>query len=346
VSMSPLEGFTHALPLGIIAISGVVLSGVVLSVVAFVLVARRRRRPAERISVAGPGRSRMAVIKRDIFSQEEADDDEPRDSCPAVAIAIDSTALDAEAATNEPFFQVDAVGRTDRGKKRRHNEDSILVSLKQGLCVVADGMGGERGGSNASRTAVETIAEALEKHTFANKPHAKLPPAASEVAHAVQMACARIREAAKRDPELSKMGTTVVAARFLPETGRLYVGHVGDSRCYRFRQGALEQITSDHTMASLGVTGEGGQFLSRAVGPRSTVLTDVLVAKPRIGDVYLLCSDGLTKAVPDDLIRDVLDICWELPLAADRLVALANKRGGPDNVSVVLARVSVYTAEA
>ena len=220
------------------------------------------------------------------------------------------------------------------------------MSLPHGLCVVADGMGGERGGLIASRVAVETIAEALEKHTLADKPHAKLPLPASEIARAVQMACARIREAAKRDPDLARMGTTLVAARFSPETGRLYIGHVGDSRCYRFRKGVLEQLTSDHTMASLGVTGDGGQFLSRAVGPHSTVLTDVLVAKPLIGDVYLLCSDGLTKAVPDDLIRDVLDICWELPHAADRLVDLANKRGGPDNVSVVVARVSVYSPAA
>ena len=340
--MSSLEAILRSLPLGIIAISGVLLCAVALA-----LVARRRHQPARVGASAAPPPASKPLLRLDVFGHDDKDDDdEARDSCPAVAIAVDQTALQDEAAQGVPLFQVDAVGRTDRGKKRRHNEDSILVRTEQGLCVVADGMGGERGGALASRLAVETIAETLENRTFAEKVHATLPLAAGEVARAIQRACARIREAAKRDPTLARMGTTVVAARFLPDKGRVYIGHVGDSRCYRFREGMLEQITSDHTMASLGVAGEGGQFLSRAVGPRSTVLTDVLVGKPRIGDVYLLCSDGLTKAVPDDLIRDVLDICWELPHAADRLVDMANRRGGPDNVSVVLARVSVYSSPA
>jgi protein phosphatase len=137
-----------------------------------------------------------------------------------------------------------------------------------------------------------------------------------------------------------------VAARFAPRKGRLYVGHVGDSRCYRFREGVLARMTNDHTMASFGVVGRGAQLLSRAVGPRTKVLTDVVVATPRIGDVYLLCSDGLTKAVPEDLIRDVLDLYWDLDRAAARLVDLANRRGGLDNVSVVLARVEVHCGAA
>jgi protein phosphatase len=207
-------------------------------------------------------------------------------------------------------------------------------------------MGGHRGGGLASRLAVDAIAEAIESHAFLGKEHRSLPRRAGEVARAIQMACTRIREAARRDPALSKMGTTVVAARFSPQKGRLYVGHVGDSRCYRFRDGALQRMTNDHTMAAFGVTGRGGQLLSRAVGPLPSVLTDVVVATPRIGDVYLLCSDGLTKAVPEELIRDVLVVYWELDRAADRLIELANRNGGLDNVSVVVARVGVHCEAA
>jgi protein phosphatase len=290
----------------------------------------------------------LPIIHLDDFDAEEHGlaDDDPVESCPAVPIAFDYEALEDETTAAAPLFQLHAVGRTDRGVRRKQNEDAVLVRSKEGLCVVADGMGGHKGGGLASKLAVEAIGEAIENGTFAGKEHPTLPPRASEVARAIQMACSRIRDAAKKDPGLSRMGTTVVAARFSPDKGRLYVGHVGDSRCYRFREGKLERMTNDHTMASFGVVGRGSQLLSRAVGPLPRVLTDVVVARPRIGDVYLLCSDGLTRAVPDELIRDVLDMYWELERAADQLVMLANRRGGHDNVSVVLARVGVHCAAA
>jgi protein phosphatase len=331
----------------LIATLGVIF--VALAAASAVLLRRRSRSPRGlNVPLA---RNRKAGAKVPIVHlnplEDDEDDDEshPKDSCPAVPVAFDSEALDDEPTAVTPLFELDAVARTDRGKKRPNNEDAVLARGPEGLCVVADGMGGHGGGEIASKLAVETIAEVLENRTFAGKAHATLPPRAGELARAIQMASSRIHDRARKDPLLVKMGTTIVAARFSPKKGRVYVGHVGDSRCYRFREGALTQMTTDHTMANFGVGGTGGDLLARAVGPRAHVLTDVIVAKPRIGDVYLLCSDGLTKAVPDALIRDILDMYWELGRAADRLIDLANKRGGPDNVSVVIVRIGV-TSEA
>jgi len=264
---------------------------------------------------------------------------EAGESCPAIPIAFDDSALDEEVTSLEPHFLVCAVGRTDRGRKRENNEDSVHVSSDRGLCVVADGMGGHNGGEVASGLAVQTIATALEAGTFEGKPHPTLPARGSEVVRAIQAASSRIRDVAREKPELSRMGTTVVAARFSPDKRRVYIGHVGDSRCYRYRDGVLACMTKDHTMACFGVVGEGAGLLSRAVGPRARVLTDLVVGTPRVGDVYLLCSDGLTKMVPDDLIRDVLATVRDVGRAADWLVELANGRGGADNISVVLVRV-------
>jgi PPM family protein phosphatase len=312
--------------------------------------ARRRRElapPPVRVVVGShvePGSS-LPVIDFDEDEEDfeeltrHSDFSEGVESCPAVPIAFDESALDEETTSIEPHFLVFAVGRTDRGKKRPHNEDTVLVNSDGGLCVVADGMGGHKGGEVASGLAVETIAKALDDRIFEGKSHPTLPARGSEVVRAIQAASSRIRDVARERPELSHMGTTVVAARFSPDKRRVYIGHVGDSRCYRYRDGALVCMTRDHTMACFGVVGEGAALLSRAVGPRARVLTDLVVGTPRIGDIYLLCSDGLTKMVPDDLIRDVLATVRDVGRAADWLVELANGRGGADNISVVLVRV-------
>jgi protein phosphatase len=137
------------------------------------------------------------------------------------------------------------------------------------------------------------------------------------------------------------MGTTVIAARFSPDKQRLYVGHVGDSRCYRYRAGVLERMTTDHTMACLGVVGDGAALLSRAVGMQPRVLTDLVVATPRVGDVYVLCSDGLTKMVPEYFIEELL--AWagvDVERAVDWLVDAANDLGGADNISVVVVAIT------
>jgi protein phosphatase len=119
----------------------------------------------------------------------------------------------------------------------------------------------------------------------------------------------------------------------------MYVGHVGDSRVYRMRDGRFEQMTADHTMKDLGVVGEGANHLSRAVGLWPTVPIDIVLGKPQPGDVYLLCSDGLTKMVTDEQISDILSAQPIPEACAQELIRIANEKGGKDNVSVVVIRV-------
>jgi protein phosphatase len=135
------------------------------------------------------------------------------------------------------------------------------------------------------------------------------------------------------------MGTTLCAARFTPDKHRLYVGHVGDSRCYRVRDGVMKQMTNDHTMADYGVTGPEGAHLSRALGVWPTVPIDVIMAKPVLGDLYLICSDGLTKMISDGTIATQLLHEEDPKAAVERLVFFANAHGGKDNITVILLRI-------
>jgi PPM family protein phosphatase len=251
---------------------------------------------------------------------------------------------DADAATDEPahaspLFLVSATAQTDKGLRRKRNEDSIGVLEAKNLFIVADGMGGYAGGDLASKLAVDTMIAAFEKGSFEGPLHKNVPREASDLARAIQMANATIEEEAKAKPDLRGMGTTICSAAFSPKKRRMYVGHVGDSRCYRLRDGVFKLITADHTMAEMGVKGPEAQQLSRAVGIWPTVMIDIVMAVPETGDVYLLCSDGLTKMLPDDTIGNVLRNEEDPKVAVDRLIFFANSRGGKDNITVVLIRV-------
>jgi protein phosphatase len=258
---------------------------------------------------------------------------------PVERVVYDDDADEEGPTLSEPMFLVYASARTDTGRRRRQNEDSLTVSESADLFVVADGMGGYRGGATASQIAVTTIASAFARGSFDGPPHAKLPRRASELARAIQMANAAILAAASDAPELKGMGTTICAARFSPNKARMYVGHVGDSRCYRLREGVFGGMTADHTMADFGVKGPGAMDLSRAVGIWPTVPIDIVFATPTPGDVYLLCTDGLTKMVPETSIAEVLQREGNLDRAAAELVSRANEAGGKDNITVVLIRV-------
>jgi protein phosphatase len=217
--------------------------------------------------------------------------------------------------TDEPTrmtsaFELDAAGSTDCGLSRSENQDRLLLLEEEGVFVVADGMGGHAGGGVASELAVNVIAESVI-HLAANSLDVyggslDMPRAAAELVRAVTAANQAVRRTADSDDRLSDMGTTVVAARFCPKKQRLYVTHVGDSRCYRLRDGRMRQVTLDHTMNALGVTGPQEHHLSRAIGTRESVEPDVAVLRPRLGDAYVLCSDGLTKMVTDEDIAAVL----------------------------------------
>lgn len=258
---------------------------------------------------------------------------------PLKRIVYDEDAENDEPTHSESLFLVHATAQTDTGLRRKRNEDSLLVDEKQNLFVIADGMGGYRGGELASQLAVKTIGEAFRKKEFEGPPHEGVPAEATNLARAIQMANAGILEIASRKKELEGMGTTVCAARFSPTKKRLYIGHVGDSRCYRFRDDVLKQMTADHTMADHGVKGPESAHLSRAVGIWPTVPIDIVMATPEPGDVYLLCSDGLTKMLRDETIASVIRNDEDPKVAVERLIFFANAKGGKDNITVILVRV-------
>lgn len=230
--------------------------------------------------------------------------------------------------------------RTDKGKVRANNQDSLLVAEK--LYGVADGMGGHKGGETASRVAAEAVVSVLES---------KLP-AEETLREAVDTANRRVYDMAAEDPNLQGMGTTLT---FLWEgEGQVLIGHVGDSRAYRFRDGQLTQMTLDHSMVAelvrsnvitpeMAKTHPYRNIITRAVGIDPEVETDVIIADLKPGDRWLMCSDGLYNMVEDEEISRILSE-MEDEEAADRLMELALENGGTDNITLVLCRSEVAEA--
>ena len=246
-----------------------------------------------------------------------------------------------EATSPQARILITASGVSDRGKKRRVNEDRFLLLHDHAVFAVADGMGGYNGGEIASSLAVDTVREAFEHKSFSGelKSNQPLPRRGRELACSLLAANHAVLAAAQAKPELSQMGTTLVAARFSANKQRVYVGNVGDSRCYRFRNGKLSQLTTDHTMRGLGDEGPTQNQLYRAIGVKEVVDVDIVVDIPQAEDVYLLCSDGLTKMATTDQIEEILTTEPDVELATHLLIEFANQAGGRDNVTVVLVRV-------
>jgi protein phosphatase len=274
------------------------------------------------------------------FGDDDDDDNVVAATIAATPIEIDENAGEDEPTRTSPYFLVSAAGQTDRGKRRKFNEDSFLVLDDQGLYIVADGMGGYAGGEVASALTVELIEQAFTSQKFEGPTYSNVPRRGAEVARAIQTANKAIYDKAQTDPLLKGMGTTVVAARFMLNKQRLYLGHVGDSRCYRLREGKLDQITTDHTMAALGFKGAAfAHRLHRAVGTTPGVEIDLIMGRPRTNDVYLLCSDGLSKMVSDEDIRRVLVEMTDPQATIDAMIKLANDNGGHDNITAILVCV-------
>jgi protein phosphatase len=273
------------------------------------------------------------------MSAFDDDEDYPQPGPEAIPIVYDADAAEDEPTRIEALILMSAAGQTDTGQRRKKNEDSYVILDDQNLFVVADGMGGHAGGEVASKIAVDTIAAAFKAGKFAGERYANVPRRGSELALAVQMANEAIYARAKVEADLEGMGTTVVAARFSPNKQRLYIGHVGDSRCYRLRDGELRQVTTDHTMGASGITGPLADRLERAVGIAPAVKVDVIIARPLPNDLYLLCSDGLSKMVELERIREILLAEKNLDKSASNLIAEANAVGGRDNITVILVQV-------
>lgn len=276
--------------------------------------------------------------------EDEDDEDREREEPSAVPIIYDDDAAIDEPTSSSPLLLISAVGQTDPGQKRKKNEDCYLCLDEHYLFAVADGMGGHAGGDIASRMAVDTIARAFKEQSFfdadGKMPYPDVPRRGSELAVAIQRANQAIYERAHADRSLAGMGTTLVSARFSPNKQRLYIGHVGDSRCYRLRDRELTQLTTDHTMGAAGITGPMANHLSRAIGIAPAVKVDLIIARPHPGDVYLLCSDGLSKMATHEAIRDILLSEPDPEKASQALIEKANASGGRDNITVILVRVS------
>jgi protein phosphatase len=232
---------------------------------------------------------------------------------------------------------VEQAFRTDTGRQRDANEDSYLAQPP--VFAVADGMGGAQAGEVASRLAAESF-DAVERGDEA--PEAYLRAIA-------KTANARIHRLAESDSSRSGMGTTLTAA--LVEGEEVGLAHVGDSRAYLFRDGQLKLLTSDHSLVEElrrqgRLTDEQAEdhpqrsIITRALGPERDVEVDTMTYRARPGDVYLLCSDGLTTMIKEDRISEILAGAETLDEAVDRLVEEANDAGGRDNITVVAFRVA------
>lgn len=251
-------------------------------------------------------------------------------------------------------MRAEFAGDTHVGMKREHNEDSLLILPEENLFVVADGMGGHASGEIASKLAVDTIKGFFvdtsqdEEITWPFRTGEEDDYHANRLVTAVKLANQRIYESAAAQLQLRGMGTTAVGIYYADD--RVYIAHVGDSRCYRLRGGELEQLTEDHSLLndfrrSLSLTPEEEanfphkNIIVRALGMKNTVDVDLKVSEPEVGDIYLLCSDGLTGEVSDEELTSVLKTEPSLIKACHRLVKMANDSGGRDNVTVVLARI-------
>ncbi len=246
------------------------------------------------------------------------------------------------------------VGQTDTGRIREHNEDTISWDADLGLLVLADGMGGYNAGEVASGIAVKTIVnlvrESIERQDLTtHDSEAGLSRPAIILRDAINRANKIVFQTARTQPQCEGMGTTIVAALFFDD--RITIAHVGDSRLYRLRGSGFEQITLDHSLLQELVdrgfySPEEAQraanknYVTRALGVEAAVEVEIQEHPVQRGDIYVLCSDGLSDMVEDDDIHLTINTFGaSLEAVAKQLVQLSNDNGGKDNISVLLGQV-------
>jgi PPM family protein phosphatase len=239
-----------------------------------------------------------------------------------------------------------AVGATNVGRRRRGNEDAYVADATRGIFLVADGMGGHAAGEIASEIVSTTVARALAEARDSGAEGDALVGVLQQASHTAHAA---IVNCCDDDDRYSGMGTTLTAC-VIDDAGRFWVGHIGDSRLYRLRAGALEQITHDHTWVQREVD-EGrlgadsarshplSHILTRVLSEDSDPEMDVLADRARPGDLLLLATDGLYNMVDDPTIAKLLSAGDPLPKVATSLIRAANRAGGSDNITVVLVQV-------
>lgn len=249
---------------------------------------------------------------------------------------------------------LEIVSLSNPGMVRSHNEDSVAAEPACGLVVLADGMGGYNAGEVASGIAVSVVATEISHRLQQASPVARDVESGEELGlqllrDNVRKANASIYQAAQSQPQYAGMGTTIVSAVFYDN--RAVVAHIGDSRMYRLRGDILETITRDHSLLQEQIDSgmisvedarlsKNKNLVTRAVGIDADVEPEIHVHDVILGDIYLLCSDGLNDMVEDEDIQSTLyAMQGNLPMAAEQLVQMANDNGGRDNVSVILVKV-------
>ena len=235
-------------------------------------------------------------------------------------------------------------GKTDTGLKRENNEDVFSLSPEEDFCLAADGMGGEAAGEVASKIFAETALEIFSDNTHRSKKEILY-----RVQKAYRIANEKILKHVTQHPSHRGMGCTAELLAFFDEG--FILGHIGDSRTYRLRDGQLEQLTQDHTLVQQQLQ-EGlispdqaknhpmRNVIFRAVGVKEELTIDLLDGKFYPEDLFLLCSDGLTDMIQDDQIQDILRSDVDLDQKAEDLIESAKIAGGRDNITVVLAAIT------
>ncbi len=248
-----------------------------------------------------------------------------------------------------------AAGATDTGRVREANEDAFSLVPAERLWVLADGMGGHSSGQVASQMAVSKVIDFMTR--WRHEPDFDWPFEISEsrsydensLLNAVRVANIRIYNRSQVDPECEGMGTTLVVMSYSDDVG-LIIAHVGDSRCYRLRGDDLRQLTEDHSLVNHlkrffhlsdaeARAKAGSNVIVRAVGLEDDVDAELTRDRPRPGDVYMSCSDGLSDLVDDWIVKQILQGNDDPQDAADALVRTANQAGGTDNITVVVVKV-------
>jgi protein phosphatase len=248
-------------------------------------------------------------------------------------------------------FDAGAAGATDIGR-RDHNEDCILLRPELGLFLVADGAGGRNAGNVASAIATTTVANVFETSAaaMANAPEidaAGMWTVARRLSSAMHRANVEIIDMAKRSAKYQGMGTTLVALAFSPSGDIVHVAHVGDSRCYRFRSGQLEALTADHSLLVDVLEGHPdvddavlarapGHAVTRALGMEESLRVSVRTLRVLAGDVYLLCTDGLTDAVDEATLEAILSGPQPPDFVVGALLEAAMAARAEDNVAVLV----------
>ncbi|MEX2163955.1 MAG: Stp1/IreP family PP2C-type Ser/Thr phosphatase [Sulfuricaulis sp.] len=242
------------------------------------------------------------------------------------------------------------IGLTDPGRIRAQNEDHIACVPEAGLAVIADGMGGHKAGEVASKYAVEIIRNHVIERLIGKDKTNDHAAETEIVGEAIQQANEAIYKMAQAQPECAGMGSTVVVTVFYGD--RFCVGHVGDSRLYRFRDNLLSQVTQDHSVVQelvsrgLATADEARMSVSknlvtRALGVEPTVVPDIAEQMLHDDDTFLLCSDGLNEVLADgDIEMLLMEHRHHLESAVKQMVALANERGAPDNVSAIAVQAN------